>query len=337
MSYFSDDDSYTFNIESTKRRPPLIDRDESDCSVPSCKDQPRIVVCILTSDCHNKRTKVLTKLFSDDIFIVKPFNLPITKNLPKTDEVDENQSAERYRIVKALKYCRTNYPENSIIIIKDNSVSSSSSDIIAKTCQTIDNLGSYYSYHKNKPKNKFQKWDICYLCVWLDRCDLHQRIKKVEGTTINISETFSPHGLQALMFSVNGRDILLGKKCMRNGKMFPTPIKPLDTELNYQIEEGNLNALCVNPNLFLFDVSTSDSITDLAKMSVCRRPEQRCSDKGSNFPWAIVIGIIILFIIWMVWKYRSNREKMIKTENKNNGTSLFERPSREESSIHELH
>ena len=252
-----------------------------------------IVVCILTTNCHGYKTKLLTDLFRDNIFIVKPFNIPVTKNLPRTEDVTEEQAAERYRISKALKYCQKNYPEYPSIIIKDNSVSSSSCEVIKKTCLTISQL----------------KYDICYLCVWLDRCDLYKKVKKVKGTTITINETYSPHGLQALMFSVKGRKIMLGMKPMKNNNQFPTPTKPLDTELNEQIECGNIKALCTTPNLFLFDVTTSHSVTDLAKMSVCRRPESNKCDDGTNYFWIIIGAIILLVFIWLIWKRRDNDEK----------------------------
>ena len=297
MSYSSDNfDFSTGNESDSCSQVTRSSSDNDDCSSIH-GDNLRIVVCILTTNCHGYKTKLLSDLFCDDLFIVKPFNIPVTKNLPRTDDVTEEQAAERYRITKALKYCQKNYPNYPSIVIKDNSISASSSDVITKTCLTINQL----------------KYDVCYLCVWLDRCDLYKKEKKVKGTTITINETHSPHGLQALMFSPKGRKIVLGMKPMKNDKPFPTPTKPLDTELNDQIENGNIKALCTTPNLFLFDVSTSDSITDLAKMSVCRRPEQRTTSDGTtNYVWLIVGAIILLVVIWIIWKRGDNDRKFMK-------------------------
>ena len=94
---------------------------------------------------------------------------------------------------------------------------------------------------------------------------------------------------------------------MRNSKPFPSAKKPLDTELNEQIECDNIKALCVTPNLFSFDVSESNSVTDLAKMSVCRRPEQNMeSCDESNYFWIILCSILLLFFIWIVWRRYEN-------------------------------
>lgn len=269
----------------------VIDDNDEQLDHSELQENNKIVVCILSSDSHSQKTKLLSKLFSDDFFIVTTLNLPVTKNPPKTEDISEDQAIERYRIIKALKHCQKKYPNNASIIIKDNSVSSSCRDVIKKTCLSINCLD----------------YDICYLCVWLDRCDLYKKIKKIEETTIRINKTESPHGLQAVMFSPKGRKIILGIKKMRNNHPFPSARKPLDTELNEQIECDNIKALCTTPNLFSFDVSESNSVIDLAKMSVCRRPEQNIeSCDESNYFWIIICSILLLFAIWIVWKRYNN-------------------------------
>lgn len=262
-----------------------------------CCDQTKIIVCILSADCecddydnhsNNEKTKDLINLFDDPLFKVKVFNIPAPYGLTNSDDMSVNQAVEAHRIGKVLKHCRKYYPYYNIMILKDNSVSAASSYTLTKTCYAIC----------EEPK-----WDLCYLCKWLDRCDLYENVRSIEGLTITLTHTKSPHGIQALMVSPSGRDIMLGKKRMRNGEMFPTLKKPLDSELNEQIELGNMYAITTNPNMFMFDVHCSDSVTDLAKMSICRRPENKERDETSVLPFvwfvAIVIGVILL--AWAFW------------------------------------
>jgi hypothetical protein len=288
------DDSYSDNSHDILER--------SEC------DETKIIVCILSTYCEcdtetsdgyssekyereiprKEQTKNLINLFEDPIFMVKVFNIPAPYGIGNSDDMSVSQALEAHRVGKVLKHCKKYYPYLNVLILKDNSVSAADKHVLAKTCRAIC----------DEPD-----WDLCYLCKWLDRCDLYENVRYIRGETITIVQTKSPHGIQALMISPCGRDIMLGKKYMRNDQMFPTLTKPLDSELNEQIEKDNLYAICTNPNLFMFDVNCSSSISDLAKMSICRRPENKERDETSVLPfmWFVVIVLGVILLAWAFW------------------------------------
>ena len=123
-------------------------------------------------------------------------------------------------------------------------------------------------------------------------------------TGTKIVKTESPFGLQAIVYSPKGRDIILGEKRMKNCDYFNNDfaIVSLDDTINFNIEEGLLKAVATSPNLFQFDLMSSTNTLDLLKLSECRLPDiEKEEDDGPlpgiiPFVWfvAIVLGIILL-------------------------------------------
>lgn len=257
----------------------------------------KIIVYILTQDEDELSDEVisLSRLFRDELFIVQPRNIPIPVGMNNNTDQSIQQSAEAYRIIKCLKDARKKYHSLNVLIIKDNCITVARRKSITNICLSACNI---------------HDWDICYLTKWLDRCDLHSDRRKIPDETATLARSKSPHGIQALMFSPSGRDILIGKKTMRNKNMFPLITKSLDVVLNDVIEKEYILAYCVNPNVFTFNTSYIKSITDLAKLSECRRPEDSdYLDKNilslNWYIFAILCTVLLTLIIWMV-----DRKKM---------------------------
>lgn len=199
---------------------------------------------------------------------------------------------EANQVVDALENARCYYPNNYCIIIKDTSVTNS-------TIYEIEDI-ILAAIELNRNNCKKDNWELCYLSKWLDRCDLYETLRKINGVP-KIVKTFSPLGIQSIMFSPKGRDIVLGMRKMKNGEYF-TPISPpLGDQLNQNIGLENISATCIIPNLFDFNVmlSQADSL-DVLKLSECRLPEV---EKPVEIPvgpipffWfvSIVVGIILL-------------------------------------------
>lgn len=187
----------------------------------------------------------------------------------------------------------------------------------SSSCSDSSGYGECCESSDDYCKDKFCKWDIFYLCKWLDRCDLYKTCARSKGTTL--VKTESPLGDQALLFSPLGRDMVLGIKPLRSvyhcGKKcdekceFFTPITlPLGEQLNFAIEEGNIKALASSPNLFEFDVKLAKFNIDLLKLSECRLPDQEVEEEDENLPGAIpliwfliVVGGIIL-LAWIFYQ-----------------------------------
>lgn len=149
------------------------------------------------------------------------------------------------------------------------------------------------------------EWDLFYLCKWLDRCDLYKTCTKVKNLT-RIVKTESPLGLQAIVFSPSGRDMVLGKKKMRNCEYFPPILLPLGDQLNLAIEDKAMKAITVTPNLFEYDVLLSKFTTDLLKLCECRLPEEieEEEDNQGIIPliWFIIVVVGVILLAWIFYQ-----------------------------------
>lgn len=293
-SYHSDSDDAVLS-DSSDQLNHFYDPTEFDPPINT-----QVVVYILTQNDDDPSSEAITlsKLFSDDLFIVQLRNIPAPVGMNNNAEQSAQQSAEAYRVTKCLKDARRNYPSMNVLIVKDNCITVARRKSITNICRSICDV---------------YNWDICYLTKWLDRCDLHENRQNIPGESASLAQSKSPHGIQALMFSPSGRDILIGKKSMRNGVMFPTISRSLDVELNDVIEKNHMIAYCVNPNVFTFNTSHIKSITDLAKLSECRRPEDKdYLDKNvlslNWYIFAILCTLLLVLIIWMVTQRHRSKE-----------------------------
>nr|QBK89556.1 MAG: glycosyltransferase family 25 [Pithovirus LCPAC001] len=253
----------------------------------------KVEVYISTAEPESLRVKDLSVLFKSSLF-----NVHIT-TIPNSSVVlNSNFDIESYRLFELLKKS----PKKSyVLILKDNSITTSSShnlDTIVKSIITENN------------------WDLCYLSFWLDRCDLYGRNHfnpiKIPGINSYLTKSSSPNGIQALMFSPNGKNIALGIIKMRNGQFF-TPHSSASNSFRENIEKGAINALVVLPTVFSYDILQSKSVSDLAKLSMCRRPNVVVN--STNIPgttplfWYIAIIVITVLILLSIYYLSLKKNK----------------------------
>jgi hypothetical protein len=275
----------------------------------------QVCVYILSADANSPRATQAKSLFSNGLFIVNIVTMSTPNNLVTSPKQGHDDAVEAYRVSWCLNHARNQYPTNYVIVAKDTSVSNADPDTIADIVSAATNS---------------KDWNLCYLCKWLDRCDLYADKKPIEGMTTLIAKTQSPHGVQAIMFSPDGRDIILGQKPMKNNQAFTPITQPLGIQLNEAITSGWIDATCIVPNLIEYDVTAARSAHDYQKLNECAVQvtpvQQNRGHSGVTGPvapgttqlqqtggisgwWFVLIVIIVLLILALVvWgpKYKGN-------------------------------
>jgi hypothetical protein len=238
------------------------------------------VVYILTE----QPTKAYHKI---GIYFDKKYFLVIYKNIPYELKGDKT----KYRIIKCLKHCSIRYHNYHTIIIKDSSETVLNKNLITTKIKNVVEL-----YNTQNPK---KRWDIFYLCRWLDLCNKTQIFNK----THNIYRTYSPHGIQAIMFSVQGRQTLLGKTPLKNKKYINLQHTQdyLDTLLNKHIENKNLISICYQFNIFNFSPSYIKSDKDLAKLCLSRKFSLNTDPGISVVMYTIIVIFLLIFLIIAIY------------------------------------
>lgn len=239
-------------------------------------------------DSYNKNILAVVYILTDQptkayhkigIYFDKKYFLVIYKNIPYQLKGDKT----KYRVIKCLKHSSIRYHNYHTIIIKDSSETILNKNLITTK---IKNVVQFYNI---QPPQK--RWDIFYLCRWLDLFNKKQIFYKNH----NIYRTYSPHGIQAIMFSVQGRQKLLGKTPLKNNKYihFKHTDDYLDTLLNKHIENKNLISICYPFNIFNFSPSYIKSDKDLAKLCLTRKNSLN-SDPGIS---VVMYTIIVIFLL----------------------------------------
>lgn len=213
-------------------------------------DQVAVFIIADGDELSSSGVNRVTQLFADPIFIVQALDINTTgKNAV---------AREAFRLQYALGEAKRRYPKQAVIIVKDTSVSGYPSSVIANRVTEI---------------NKNTTYDLCYLCRWLDKCQLYTDRKVLESNgNVIIVKTQYPQGIQAIMFSVAGRDLIMGNRPMRNNKLFELENKAannVSSEITNAIFRGDIDATCVVPNLLDFDIANATSNEDYLKTQGC--------------------------------------------------------------------
>jgi hypothetical protein len=253
----------------------------------------QVAVYLLASDVNATRTAKLSKLFAEPLFSVNVMAISPPSNLTPEEKMSVKDLVEAYRVKWCLKDAENRYPRNHVIIVKDTSAAEASPKQVADVVSAATNNGV---------------WDVCYLSKWMDRCDLYTDKKPINQTMTTLVKTMAPNGLQALIVSPKGRDVILGNKPMKNGKMFDMLSGPLAQKLNENIVNGNLDATATVPNLLSFDVNSANKPEDYLKTHECLVPAdaskklQELGRRNSSWYWLLlIIVIIVLLLIWFFW------------------------------------
>lgn len=293
----------------------------------------KVIVFIVTDNVNSQNVSRTSYLFSGNLFEIKvvSINLP---DLPEDEEcgryglktwIDEDY----YRLSWIMKQASQRYANSHILIIKDTVVTHTNSRAVE---DIVSQLLS-------------KEFDICYLSKWQDRCDLYTDFVKLEDCCSMLAKTFYPSGLQSVLISPKGREILLANQKMKNGdKFWDNPISinmkqkeseildvtsdntnsssfsgvishkikvykrywgkykdeecKMEDHLRSQIYIGNINAMCLVPNLFSFDITHSRSNDDYNKLCECQRiPYGEIRTENNYMSWAVLVIFIIILMI----------------------------------------
>ena len=262
----------------------------------------QIYVYILTKAGNGPASPQLqttSKLFNDDLFKIS------FAEVNNDDNSDEPQS-EYIKFLNCLKYHEEKNPNNYMIIAKDTCTSG----------YTPEEIAAFIKAAKGA-----KEWDLCYLCEWMDRCDLNTNPIDT-GTNSKLVDTYSPNGIQALLISPMGKKRILGLTPLRNGTTF-TLFGSLSQTLNGYIKNKALIATRSKPNIINYDSNLAKNNDDYAKTAECATlPGQPVNFQGetkvANPPlvpvvsnnnsmliWFVIIFLIILIILAVAaTKYR---------------------------------
>lgn len=228
----------------------------------------KIQVFILVTEGLSHSNK-LRNCFSDSLFVVE-----FVKQSDKC--IDE-------RIIDCLKRCNT----ENCIILTDKLICLHGSRSVKKI---IENCLSVPDF------------DIAYLFKYKDKCQMHTPIKT--SSPISIVRSHSPNGVEAILYSKNAIDIILGRKTMSSGKKFKKNY--IDKSLNKAIYEGEITAIATTPNLFEFDIEHHSSSTEYYKYRNECAPLQdfpeEITDNSRSIMTILFILIIVIIATWALLK-----------------------------------
>lgn len=270
----------------------------------STQNLSHIGVYIVVGDDANK-TEAMRRLFDHPLFVTYIVSMEVPASwLQQHSSLKQEDAEEFYQYYWCLSDAKKRMPDNYVLIIKDNSTTNVSpvnlAEILMAACQN-------------------KTWQLCYLTKWQDRCDLYTDKVKLGTTASILAKTYSPHGCQAILFSPEGRNIVLNEHKMKNGENFRVT-SSLDTSLNYAIKEGHLDATCIIPNLVTYDITTIRKDADYAKCQECsllEQPSNRVRSQrsvensgGSGWVWFLLVLGIILLLLWYLFMYRSRTKHL---------------------------
>lgn len=241
-----------------------------------------VYVYILTNNSDSPQTETATKLFNNDLFEIS------------FAEAKEEEEDEYAKISQCLGYQEMRYPNSYMIIAKDSCTSGFSPDDIADVVRTARGV---------------KDWDLCYLAGWMDRCDLNNNLVQT-GTNSDLVDTYSPHGIQALMISPAARRMLLGKTKLRNGNNFEMK-GDFSSTLNYYIVNKALKATRAKPSLIIYDSNLAKNNSDYIKTAECqvlpkngenyqittKPPPAPVQSNNGAITILIILGIIVFIAI----------------------------------------
>ena len=216
---------------------------------------------------------------------------------------DKEYDKDYQMVCQALRMSKEADCKAFTIVCKETSISSSSSQQIFKLIEDAITL------HKSEAKRRF---DILWLADWLDRCDQFTNIQQIGSRGAFIADTVSPHGIQCLMFSPEGREKYFKMEPVKAGTITLSGVLNRRTVLRTNADcesEKNIRFISrvIEPCPVTFDVRRAKSDIEYAKCSACVdppgpvKPNKTGSDIG--FFIFIVIGAVIITAIIILVKF----------------------------------
>lgn len=261
-------------------------------------DPNQVIVYVLNENKDNDSTNAIrtVNLFSDPLFYCHIMTIKDPNDDKLSPNLSKDSALEAYRVNMALNSAASKYPENTILLAKDSTVSEVNADKVADVVSA-----ALSSSKKKKGNDEWEDaWHMCYLSKWMDRCDLYSKKRSIKGTTTSIAKTVHPQGFQAVMLTPTGRDVLLGKQNMLDGTSFLPLKKPLGESLTEAINGGKLEATCTVPNLLRYDPSLASSPEDYLKFNECHLPLQMTKNGERNYQQTSTFGSGSWFWIFLL-------------------------------------
>jgi len=258
----------------------------------------RVIVIIVPDGAAVPRNQFLENLFTGPYFDTRNLIEPASPFVESNSSISKAEQIDRARILAGLKQAAEIDQALPVILVRNTSISNVSTSTLKTVVQNILTGPSF---------------DVCYLAKWLDKCSLYQDAIPFDPETgVTVAWTQRPRGLQAVMFNPEGRDILLGKRSLRNGLAFTLDDQTFDNNLTSQIETGNLVALTTVPNLIEFDiVSNATRNSDYQKVDECVVPGDNIETTSNPNNYLVLVLIIVLIIIfgWALYKLGPSKVK----------------------------
>ena len=195
------------------------------------------------------------------------------------------------------------------------------SNEINPNAYTIIVFDSYFPLCKRKTVREVvleslkYDYDLFYLNKYFDMHQLHRVLNTDEfaiKNSVHLVESKSPLGVGAIMYSPRGKRIVCGNEKMKDGKYFRVK-DSLSYQLNSDVYDGNLSAICTVPNIFHFDIlNASQNTGDYMRLNECLPVEIIPPSPGawytSTWFFVVIFLLILILVVWAVVAYtRSSR------------------------------
>lgn len=210
-------------------------------------------------------------------------DLEVLIHIIKCDYKNTTCNGEYLAVAQALHAAKDH---SYVIVCKDTSVSSISASLLLQ--------------HINEVITTEKNFDVMWLAKWLDQCTKLSGKRLVGDRGMYVADTHSPHGVQCLLFSPEGRVKVLSKENLPHDVSF-------SHILNRAVAKGTLRAITFQPCPISFDVSRATTPVDYTKTCECADPPGPIKpDKpGSNIGVFIfiVIGVLIAVMIFLLFRF----------------------------------
>lgn len=193
-----------------------------------------------------------------------------------------SQSSDSERYLEALQMAATQYPQYYTLVLRDTAITNLSPEKIQEAL-----------YHAITTMR--QNYQCCYLLRSHDDCLRNREVSNVNGMRLVV--TTSPYGMQAILYSPSGRDMLLGATPLLNDTSFKIS-DGIEESLHNAIETNGIRALAFEPQIFSYDFSRASSEEDYMKNNVCRASKPDTSvQQAISFGLFIMIFIVLLLLV----------------------------------------
>ena len=197
---------------------------------------------------------------------------------------------------KTLEQSKTMYPKSPVLIVSSN---------------ITTNLESTQIENMIKTALCYCADDLIYLSDYMDDCNLFEDAIRIGPATV-LLKTYAPNGLDAILFSCNGRDIVLGEKVMKNGRPFTPIFKPLSDQMKECIANSDISARLCFPTIFNYDIGDDNKSSNVLRANVCSHiVKEHTRNYNNAVPaiWFFVIVIIIVVLGWLAVRYSNQKQK----------------------------